>query len=504
MKQTDGLTAREVFSGAQGLTFDDVIILPGYIDFPVGEVSLATRLTRGITLRLPMVSSPMDTVTEARLAIALASLGGIGVVHYNNSVDEQAREVRRVKRYENGFILEPVVLSPDHRIADVDRIKNEHGFTGVPITVDGTLGSRLAGIVTNRDVDFERDRTRRLREVMTARERLVTARVGIRLAEANELIQKHKIGKLPIVDEQDRLVSLVCRTDLVKARDFPSASKDADKRLRVGAAVSTHPEDCARVDAVVEAGADLVVIDAAQGASSFQTAMIAYLRRRHPGVQVIGGNVVTRAQAERLLEADVDALRVGMGPGSICITQETMAVGRAQLSAIYHVAQVAARRDVPVVADGGVANSGHVAKALAAGASTVMMGSMFAGTEEAPGEYFYKDGVRLKKYRGMGSLEAMQRGGDKRYKAEDQAIRVAQGVEGAVVDRGSVYDLVPYLAMGVRHALQDMGVRAIPDLHAAAGSESLRWELRSTSAQVEGGVHGLYTYTKPAIGRATS
>ena len=496
--RADGIDADHFFKRRGGITYNDFIMLPGHIDFGVDDVSLDTQLTRNIRITCPMVSSPMDTVTESRMAIYTALLGGIGIIHYNNSIEDQVAEVRKAKRFENGFITEPVVLKPTDTIADVDRIKEELGFSGIPITEDGTLKSKLMGIVTKRDTDFEDDRTRPLAGVMTSD--LVTAKVGVTLHEANEILKKCKKGKLPIVDKEDRLVYLMSRTDLLKNEDFPRASKSKDKRLLVGAAVSTRDEDRERLAVLAKEGLDLVIVDAAQGDSSFQVGMIEYVKSECPGIEVVGGNVVTPDQCRHLIDAGADALRVGMGPGSICITQETMAVGRSQGSAVYHCAMAAREYGVPVIADGGIANIGHIAKALALGASSAMMGSMLAGTQEAPGDYFYRGGVRLKKYRGMASLDAMEEGGAKRYFSEDDRVKVAQGVSGAVVDKGSLLQFIPYLQQGLRHSFQDLGYRSIGELHEALYAGRLRFEERSVSAQREGGVHSLHSYEEPHRG----
>jgi len=497
---TCGFTASQLMRNGVGIAYDDFLILPRHIDFHYEEACLESRITRDLKIALPFVSSPMDTVTEDRMAIRLALLGGIGIVHYNNTPEQQARLVRRVKRFENGFITHPVVLSPEASIADVDRIKDSQGFSGIPITEDGTRRGRLVGIVTNRDIDFEPDRSRPLREVMSTK--LVTAASGVSLAEANEALKRAKVGKLPIVDDEGRLVSLVSRRDLLKNRDFPLASKDSEKRLLCGAAISTRDDDRERLDALVEAGVDVVVIDAAQGDSCYEVGMVEYARKHHPGLQIVGGNVVTRDQVDNLARAGVDALRIGMGPGSICITQGTMAVGRAQASAVYATARAAARHGLPVIADGGISTIGHIAKAIALGASTVMMGFMFAGTDEAPGDYFYEGGMRLKRYRGMASIAAMKAGGEKRYAqvADTQKVKVAQGVSGAVVDKGSLLDFVPYLVIGLRQSLQDMGLRSITALHEACRNGELRFEKRSLSSQREGGVHNLHSFKDPGPG----
>ncbi|HNR88824.1 MAG TPA: IMP dehydrogenase [Spirochaetota bacterium] len=495
MKKLDGFSADELFATSTGLAYNDFIILPGYIDFAPEDVILESNLTRSIRLKTPMVSSPMDTVTESRMAIGLALLGGMGFIHYNNTAEEQAAEVKKVKRYENGFIADPIVLSPDHTINDVIAIKERFGFSGIPITEDGRPNSRLVGIVTNRDFDFEPNHTRRLGDVMTRE--VITARHGVSLLEANDILKKSKKGKLPIVDEAGRLVSLVCRNDLVTNREYPLASKDEKKQLMVGAAISTKDDSKERLDLLVDAGVNAVIIDSAQGNSIYQIEMITYIKKRHPGLDVIGGNVVTEEQCESLVRAGVDALRIGMGPGSICTTQTTMAVGRAQATAVFRCARFARQHGIPVIADGGIANIGHIAKALAIGASATMMGSMFAGTDEAPGEYFYENGKRLKKYRGMASLEALEKGGSKRYFSEESKIKVAQGVSGAVLDKGSLFDYMPYLIQGLKHSFQDMGTRDVTRLHEMLYGNELRFELRSPSAQIEGGVHDMYSYQAP-------
>jgi IMP dehydrogenase len=497
MTTPDGVDAQSLFKTG-GLTYDDFILLPGHIDFDVDEVSLETQFSRNIRLKLPVVSSPMDTVTESRMAIKMALLGGLGIIHSNCSVEEQVREVRRVKRFENGFITEPVVMGPDATVHDVQVFKQEHGFAGIPITQDGTLSTPLIGIVTNRDFDFEKDLDKLVTEVMTPKEELVTAKFGITLSEANEILKKSKKGKLPIVDDQFRLASLMSRTDLITNDDFPNASKSKDKQLLVGATVSTHMEDRERLVELVGAGLDVVVLDSAQGDSLFQVKMLEYIKSEFPNLEVVAGNVVTARQCETLVSAGADALRIGMGPGSICITQETMAVGRSQASAVYYTSNYARDHGVPVIADGGIRSIGHIAKALALGGNSVMLGMLLAGTSEAPGEYFYEGGVRLKRYRGMASLEAMeQKGGGKRYYRSNQRIKVAQGVSGAVVDKGTITSYLMYLMQGLRQSLQDLGTQSITTVHEQLHNGKLRFEARSPAAQVEGSVHSLHSYQEP-------
>ncbi|MCL1911203.1 MAG: IMP dehydrogenase [Leptospirales bacterium] len=492
MNERDGFSAEELFTQTTGWAYNDFIILPGYIDFVPDDVSLESRLTKNIVIKAPMVSSPMDTVTEADMAIGLALLGGIGIIHYNNTIEKQVEEVKKVKRYENGFITNPIVLSPENTIEDIDNIKAHYGFSGIPITEDGHLGSRLVGIVTNRDIDFEGNHRRKIKDFMTTN--LVTAPEGVTLTDANNILRQSKKGKLPIVDKNGRLVALMSRNDLLTNRDYPFSSKDERKQLMVGAAISTKEEAKERLERLVDANVNVVVVDSAQGNSIYQIEIIKYIKNKYPGLDVIGGNVVTVEQCKTLIDAGVDALRIGMGPGSICTTQTTMSVGRAQATAVYRTAKYAGERGIPVIADGGIANTGHIAKALALGASTVMMGSMFAGTQEAPGEYFYDNGIRLKKYRGMASAEAMAVGGSKRYFAEDSKIMVTQGVSGAVVDKGSLYDYLPHLVQALKYSFQDMGACDVKILHEKLYLGELRFEMRSGSAQREGHVHDLYSY----------
>eukprot|EP00924_Labyrinthula_sp_SR-Ha-C_P005493 snap_masked-scaffold_62-processed-gene-0.38-mRNA-1 protein AED:0.02 eAED:0.02 QI:0/-1/0/1/-1/1/1/0/512 len=493
----DGNSAEKVFTqSTSSYTYDDIILLPGHIDFGLTSVNLTSNLTRNIKLSLPFVSSPMDTVTESSMAIHMALQGGIGIIHYNMPVSEQAQNVKNVKRFKNGFILTPKVLSPKNRISDVDEIKRKNGFSGIPVTEDGKLGSKLLGFVSNRDIDFLSDRSLKLSEVMTEVKNLVVAEESVSLHEAEAILRKSKKGKLPIVDSKGQLVSLMCREDLKKSRDFPIASRDAVEHLLVGAAVGTRPEDKVRVDALVEAGVDVIIVDSSQGDSLYQYEIVKYIKTKYgEKVDVIGGNVVTETQAMNLIRLGVDGLRVGMGVGSICTTQEVCAVGRGQASSVYHVSKAGRRNGIPVIADGGVSSSGHIVKALSLGASCVMMGSMLAGTEEAPGEYYFQDGVRVKKYRGMGSIEAMSKGSESRYFVKtNDSVRVAQGVAGAVVDKGSVARYLPYLKQGVCHGLQDLGVSDLAKLHEGLDKGTVRMEIRTHAAQREGGVHSLHTY----------
>ena len=481
----DGQSGSGIFvTSTTAYTYDDIQVLPGHVSG--NRVDLSSRATRNVPLKVPIVSSPMDTVTEHAMAIAVAQMGGLGVIHNNNEVAEQVEEVLRVKRFRNGFIVDPVTLGPDHVIADVDAIRVKFGFSTVPIV---SPEGRLLGLVSSRDTDFLKNReTTKLASVMTPIDDLLVGTEPITLREAQAVLNKIKKGKLPIVSADGHLVALVSRKDSLRARETPNATTRGFQ-LAVGAAVSTRPCDEARARALVAAGCDVIVVDSSQGWSCYQTDFIGRFKREFPSVDILAGNVVTARQAKALLEAGADGLRVGMGSGSICTTQEVCAVGRAQATAVFHTAEYATKHHgVPVVADGGIQKSGHVVKALALGASAVMVGSLLGGTEEAPGQYFYKDGVRMKTYRGMGSLEAMQRRSGERYFAEGQSIKVAQGVSGAVTDKGSVTTLIPFVVKGVELGLSNAGFESIADLHRGLRDGDLRFELRTTAG---GARHGL-------------
>ncbi|WVQ82568.1 inosine-5'-monophosphate dehydrogenase [Cryptococcus sp. DSM 104549] len=509
----DGLSLHELMDSRKngGLTYNDFLMLPGHISFPASIVSLQSKVTKNIVLNTPFLSSPMDTVTEDRMAIALALHGGLGIIHHNCSAEDQAAMVRRVKKYENGFITDPLCLGPDATVGDVLDIKARFGFCGVPITETGKIGGKLLGIVTGRDVQFQ-DPEVPIKSVMTTD--LITGSSPITLEQANNLLRDSKKGKLPIIDASGSLVSLVARSDLLKNQNYPLASKVPEsKQLYCGAAIGTRPSDKDRLKLLVEAGLDVVVLDSSQGNSVFMIEFIHWIKATFPKLDVIAGNVVTREQAAQLIVAGADGIKIGMGSGSICITQEVMAVGRPQGTAVYAVSEFASRFGIPTIADGGIGNIGHIAKALALGASAVMMGGLLAGTTESPGEYFYHEGKRVKVYRGMGSIEAMehtQRGSASakasilgtdnaataRYFSETDAVKVAQGVSGDVADKGSINKFVPYLYTGLQHSLQDAGIKSVVDLQAASRAGIVRYELRTASAQLEGGVHGLNSYTK--------
>ncbi|CAI7662195.1 unnamed protein product [Penicillium manginii] len=484
------------------LTYNDFLILPGSITFSAQDVTLDTKVTRRFTLKAPLLSSPMDTVTEHNMAIHMALLGGLGVIHNNCTAEEQADMVKKVKRYENGFIQDPVVLSPKATVGDAKQLKEKWGFGGFPVTENGTLHSKLLGMITSRDIQFHDQPNDPVTVVMSTN--LVTAPAETTLAQANEVLRKSKKGKLPIVNEQGALISLLSRSDLMKNIHYPLASKLESKQLLCAAAISTHEADKERLRKLVNAGLDIVVVDSSQGNSMYQIAMIKHIKQNFPQIDVIAGNIVTREQAASLIAAGADGLRIGMGSGSACITQEVMAVGRPQAAAVRSVCSFAARFGVPCIADGGVQNLGHIVKGLALGASTVMMGGLLAGTTESPGDYFVSnEGQLVKAYRGMGSIAVMEdkresggNAGASRYFSENDKVKVAQGVAGSVVDRGSITKFVPYLLTGIQHSLQDIGVQNLDALRDEVNSGLVRFEMRSGSAQAEGNVNGLHTHEK--------
>ncbi len=444
-----------------GLTFDDVLLLPRHSTVHPRDVSVVTRLTRKIPLNIPLISAAMDTVTEADMAIAMARAGGIGVIHKNMSVERQAAEVDRVKRSESGMIMNPITLGPERPVREAAALMRRFRISGVPI-VDGS--GRLVGIITNRDLQFERNLDQPIKEAMT-KERLVTAPVGTSLEDAERILAKHRIEKLPVVDQDGVLKGLITVKDIFKRRDFPNANKDQHGRLRVAAAVGGSPRDKARAAALLDAGADVIIIDSAHGHSEGVLQTLSLLREAFPDAQLIAGNIATEDGARELVRRGADAVKVGIGPGSICTTRVVTGVGVPQVTAIMDALRGAG--DVPVIADGGIKYSGDVVKALAAGASSAMMGSMLAGTEESPGESVLAEGRRFKMIRGMGSLAAMQDGSADRYFQEGELApskMVPEGIEGRVPYRGPVADVLFQMVGGLRSGRGYCGVGDIEAL----------------------------------------
>jgi IMP dehydrogenase len=443
------------------LTFDDVLLVPRHSSVHPRQVSVQTRLTRAIPLNIPLVSAAMDTVTEAHMAIAMARAGGIGVIHKNMSVEKQAAEVDRVKRSESGMIRDPITLAPDRPLREAAAVMARFRISGVPI-VDGA--GKLVGIITNRDLQFERNLEQPIREVMT-KERLVTAPVGTGLDEAERILAKHRIEKLPVVDAAGHLKGLITVKDIFKRKQYPDSNKDQHGRLRVAAAVSGTPEAQARARALIDAGVDALIVDSAHGHSEGVLQTVALLRESFPGVQLIAGNIATEAGARELVRRGVDAVKVGVGPGSICTTRVVTGVGVPQVTAIVDAVRGAG--DVPIIADGGIKYSGDVVKALAAGASSVMMGSMLAGTDESPGESILAEGRRFKSIRGMGSLAAMQEGSADRYFQEGElssSKMVPEGIEGRVPYKGPVGEVLFQMVGGLRSGMGYCGVATVDQL----------------------------------------
>jgi IMP dehydrogenase len=449
----------------EGLTFDDILIVPRRSAVHPQDADVRTRFARGLDLNLPIVSAAMDTVTGARMAIAMARQGGIGVVHRNLPIEAQAEEVDRVKRSESGLVQSPVTIGPDRPLGEAREIMERISISGVPVVETKGL---LVGILTKRDLLFERDMRRHVREVMTPLDRLVTAPVGTKPAEAEAIMVRHKIEKLPIVDGEGRLRGLVTVRDIVKRRQFPDASKDEKGRLRVAAAVGTTADTPARADALVSAGVDVLVVDTAHGHAESVLKTVELVRERHPGTQLVSGNVGTRAGAEDLIARGVDGVKVGIGPGSICTTRVVAGIGVPQFTAVLDCAEACGKADVPLIADGGIRYSGDIVKALAAGADCVMIGSLLAGTEESPGETVLLEGRSYKVYRGMGSVGAMTEGSGDRYfqeiQPEEKRKFVPEGIEGRVPYKGPVADTVFQLVGGLRQGMGYCGVANLAEL----------------------------------------
>ena len=451
----------------KALTFDDVLLVPAYSAILPKDTSLHTRLTRNISLSIPLVSAAMDTVTEARLAIAIAQEGGIGIIHKNLTAKEQAREVAKVKRFEAGVVRDPITIPPTTRVRDVIALSQQHGISGFPVVE----GKTVVGIITNRDLRFEEELDAEVRVKMTPREKLVYVKEGADPTEAKRLMNKHRLERVLVVNDAFELRGLITVKDIRKSTEHPNAAKDDQGKLRVGAAVGVGPDNDERVELLVNAGVDVVVVDTAHGHSQGVLDRVKWVKRRFPQVDVIGGNIATADAAKALLDAGADAVKVGIGPGSICTTRIVAGVGVPQITAISNVAQALAGTGVPCIADGGIRFSGDISKALAAGASTVMMGSMFAGTEEAPGEVILYQGRSYKSYRGMGSLGAMTDGSADRYfqdSSNNADKLVPEGIEGRVPYKGSVLAILYQLVGGVRSSMGYCGCATIEELREKA------------------------------------
>ncbi|KAJ6891772.1 hypothetical protein NC651_025078 [Populus alba x Populus x berolinensis] len=495
----DGSPAEKLFNQGYSYTYDDVIFLPHYIDFPTDAVNLSTKLSRNIPLSIPCVSSPMDTVTESYMAAAMAAVGGIGIVHSNATPSEQADMIRSVKSRRVPILSSPVFKTPDSRIV------NEFEGDDVPfvfVTQSGNEKSKLLGYVAKSDWLGLKDTEIKLGEIMRT-DANVSVPCHYDLGQINGKLKEEGHDFVVLEKEGGEVVDVVTKEEVERVKGYPKLGKGtvgSDGRWMVGAAIGTRGSDKERLEHLVKAGVDVIVLDSSQGNSIYQIEMIKYVKQTYPELDVIGGNVVTMSQAQNLIKAGVDGLRVGMGSGSICTTQEVCAVGRGQATAVYKVSSIASQSGIPVIADGGISFSGHIVKALVLGASTVMMGSFLAGSTEAPGAYELNEkGLRVKKYRGMGSLEAMTKGSDQRYLGDTAKLKIAQGVVGAVADKGSVLKHVPYTMQAVKQGFQDLGASSLRSAHDLLRSKTLRLEVRTAAAQVEGGVHGLASHEKKAF-----
>lgn len=447
----------------EGLTFDDILLIPAKSEVLPHEVDLSTKLTNKIKLNIPLVSAGMDTVTESKMAIAMAREGGIGIIHKNMSIDEQAKQVDRVKRSEHGVITDPFFLSPFHAVKDALALMEHYHISGVPITDENGM---LKGIITNRDIRFEREIDKPIHEVMTS-EGLITAGKDVTMDEALAIMAKHKIEKLPLVDDKGHLIGLITIKDIEKSIQYPRSAKDENGRLLAGAAVGITPDVLERVDALVRAKVDVITIDTAHGHSKGVLDAVRMIKDAYPDLELIVGNVATGAATEALIKAGANAVKVGIGPGSICTTRVVAGIGVPQVTAIMNCAEVAQKYGVPIIADGGIKYSGDIAKAIAAGGSTVMIGSLFAGTEESPGEEELYEGRRYKVYRGMGSLASMKKGSMDRYFQQDARKLVPEGVEGRVAFKGALGDVVFQLMGGLRAGMGYCGAKDIETLKQA-------------------------------------
>lgn len=448
----------------QALTFDDVLLVPGHSTVLPKDVSLKTQLTQNITLNLPLVSAAMDTVTESSLAIALAEQGGLGVIHKNMTPELQAEHVSKVKRFESGVVNDPITINPNMTVEEVMQITRKHKISGLPVL----LNEKIVGIVTNRDLRFEENLNQPVKNVMTPRERLVTVKEGADKDEIMRLLHQHRLERLLVIDKNDTLKGLITVKDIQKSSDHPNACKDQDERLRVAAAVGVSDDTDKRVELLIDAGVDLIVVDTAHGHSKGVLERIKWIKKHFSSIEVIGGNIATADAAKALMDHGADGVKVGIGPGSICTTRIVAGVGVPQITAISNVAEALHKNKIPFIADGGIRYSGDIAKAIAAGASSVMLGGMFAGTEEAPGEVELYQGRSYKSYRGMGSIGAMQKGSSDRYfqDSENNAEKlVPEGIEGRVPYKGSVVDVIHQLMGGLRASMGYVGADSIKNMH---------------------------------------
>ncbi|MDN5359844.1 MAG: dehydrogenase [Thermotogaceae bacterium] len=451
----------------EGITFDDVLLAPAYSEVTPRETNLETGLTKTISLKMPLVSAAMDTVTEYAMAKALARNGGVGVIHKNMSIKEQAEQVDRIKRTENGIIYDPLTIAPDKHVADADDLMREYKVGGLAVV---NLNKELLGMVTNRDIRFEDDPKKTVKELMTPIEKLVTAKEGITLLKAKKILHENKVEKLPIIDENNIIKGLITIKDINSVVEFPNATRDGKGRLVVGASIGTGQDAMERAKALIESRVDFIVVDTAHGHSKNVLDTIRKLKQRWPEIEIIGGNVATAEATKALIEAGVDAVKVGIGPGSICTTRVVAGIGVPQLTAIKDCAKSASEYNIPIIADGGIRYSGDIVKAIAAGASCVMLGSIFAGTEEAPGEAILYEGRKYKSYRGMGSIGAMVRGSSDRYfqSGASEEKLVPEGVEGMIPFKGSVEDIAYQLCGGLRSGMGYCGAKTITELQKKA------------------------------------
>ncbi|MFC1613022.1 IMP dehydrogenase [Patescibacteria group bacterium] len=493
----DGVSTKELFELNKGrsLSYNDFIILPNYTAFHSKEMSLKTKLSRNIEMDIPIVSSPMDTVTGASMAKCMALLGGIGIIHYNNTIEEQCDMVKKVKKFENGFISEPFAKSPNDLIESLRECK----YSNIPITEDGKRDGKLIGLITKYDFAFEKHSNLEIKERMTKINKLKIATVEdintdnkLDLSKANDILLETSFSALPIIDKNGLLKYLVTRKDIQTNVYYPLATKNQNKKLMVGAAIGTNLADKDRVDSLVKAGVDVIKIDVAHAYTKFQIEMIKYIKNKYPEIDVITGNVVTGEATECLIKAGADAISVGMGIGSICTTQEVTATGRAQASAVYNCSKIAIKNNVPVIADGGISQSGHILRASVLGANSCMLGNLLAGTNESLGEWIVtSSGEKFKKYRGMGSYEAMRAGSAKRYSVKKNGFKAAEGVPASVTNKGSIYEWLPVIIAGVKQGMQKIGCKSLEEIITKSKKEKIRVELRTSSAQMEGNTHDL-------------